>query len=999
MVASTNLFGQSSSSPFGSSQSVFGQQNNSSNKGRKRVFQVLPLGSQTGNSSTSAGVFGATQTLSPFSSNTTSSASSSPTFNSSMPAFGVSYTPSFGGLSCSGQKPAIGGVHSTPTQTSPFDSSAPFCASSQPTFGSTSTPAFGATSTPAFGATTIPTFGGSSGTASAFGDSSCPAFGASSTPAFSFGSPTQAFGQSSSALGTSSPFGSTNSAFGDQSYAFESHTPTKTFENTGIGQSEFGRRRGGSRVSSYSATTQPDGGSSETLRKFESISTMSIYNDKSHEELRWEDYQLGDKGGPLASTPQSTGMAGFKSYTTQKNAFSRLVFAQSSANPFSSTTPNSNNPFAPKTSTFSSGFGTSAPAFGSSAFDSSSTSAFGTSSSLASGSSSIPAFGGQSSVFGPQIHTQAFVGQRGGSRVASYSATTETEFGPGQPRKLESISAMPSYKDKSHDELRWEDYLLGTKAFGQSSSHPFGSSQSVFGQQNNSSVFGATQTLPPFSSNTTSASSSPAFNSSMPASGPSSTPAFGNSSSPFGVFGQKPAFGGFRSTPTQTNPFGSAIQPPQQAFGSNTLQLQPAFGSSIFGSTSTPAFGATSTPAFGSTSTPAFGATSTPAFGSTSTPAFGATSTPAYGATTPTFSFGSSTQAFGQSSSAFGTSSTFGSTTSAFGGQSSAFGSRTPTQTFENTGIGQSEFGRQRGGSRVASYSATTELDGCFGQPGKFESISTMSYYKDKSHEELRWEDYQLGDKGGPIASAPQSTGMAGFNSSTTKTDAFSPSPVFGQSSANPFSSTTPNSNNPFASKASSFSPGFGTSAPAFSSSAFGSSSTSAFETSSSFAFGASSIPGFSFGSSTKACGLSSSAFGTFYPFGDKDIRSGQTEKLESISAILLYNDKSHEELRWEDYQLGSSASTNAPSGSEFGRNTFPFGQMAGFSPSSFFNSLSSGLVGSIFSSRASPTSNAPDWAMSYQGRGSTVSLAVLTGTVLATVVVSGWISHRCWRA
>ncbi|MCI27072.1 nuclear pore complex protein Nup98-Nup96-like, partial [Trifolium medium] len=117
----------------------------------------------------------------------------------------------------------------------------------------------------------------------------------SSTPAFSFGSPTQAFGQSSSALGTSSPFGSTNSAFGGQSYAFGSHTPTKTFENTGIGQSEFGHRRGGSRVASYSATTQPDGGSAGQLGKFESISTMSIYNDKSQEELRWEDYQLGDK--------------------------------------------------------------------------------------------------------------------------------------------------------------------------------------------------------------------------------------------------------------------------------------------------------------------------------------------------------------------------------------------------------------------------------------------------------------------------------------------------------------------------------------------------------------------------------------------------------------------------------------------------------------------------------------------------------------------------------
>jgi hypothetical protein len=120
---------------------------------------------------------------------------------------------------------------------------------------------------------------------------------------------------------------------------------------------------------------------------------------------------------------------------------------------------------------------------------------------------------------------------------------------------------------------------------------------------------------------------------------------------------------------------------------------------------------------------------------------------------------------------------------------------------------------------------------------------------------------------------------------------------------------------------------------------------------------------------------------------------------LESISAILVYKDKSHEELRWEDYQLGSSAPTIAQSGSEFGQNTSPFGQTAGFRPSSFFSSLSSGLVGSILSSRASLTSNAPDWAVSYQGRGSMVSLAILTGTVFATVAVSGWISHRCRRA
>ncbi|KAL2325262.1 hypothetical protein Fmac_024320 [Flemingia macrophylla] len=606
-------------------------------------------------------------------------------------------------------------------------------------------------------------------------------------------------------------------------------------------------------------------------------------------------------------------------------------------------------------------------------------------------------------------------------------------------------------------------------AFGQSSSSsPFGS-QSVFGQTNSNSnpfapkpfgsttpfgsqtgssifggtstgVFGAAQQSSPFSSNTAfGASSSPAFGSSVPAFGSSSTPAFGSSSSSsFGgssVFGQKPAFGGFGSN-TQTSPFG-ATQPSQPAFGSSIFgsstpfgaSSQPAFGatsSPAFGATSTPAFGATSTPAFGATSTPAFGATSTPAFGATTIPAFGSTSSPTFGSTgsafgvssspvfgggggafgassnpmfgssstsafgsssspfgasstpafgassTPAFNFGSA-QAFGQSSSAFGSSSPFGSTASPFGGQSSAFGkikndlnvdyvlclfsrykhlqylvlsvvesdlhifliagSQTPTSTFGNTGVGQSGFGGQRGGSRVASYTATTEADsGSSGQTAKLESISAMPVYKEKSHEELRWEDYQLGDKGGPLPSA-QSAGLTGFSSSTM-TNAFSPSPVFGQSSSNPFSTTTPNSN-PFAPKSSPFSSGFGTSAaPAFSSSAFGSSTSAAAPS----IFGSSPSPFGANSASTPSFGQSPSLFNTApaqssSPFGTSIFGNTQSSQLFSSAAPTI-------------------------AGSTFGQNTSPFGQTTPFSQPSLFNAPSSGLVGSIFSSSASLTSN-----------------------------------------
>lgn len=77
-------------------------------------------------------------------------------------------------------------------------------------------------------------------------------------------------------------------------------------------------------------------------------------------------------------------------------------------------------------------------------------------------------------------------------------------------------------------------------------------------------------------------------------------------------------------------------------------------------------------------------------------------------------------------------------------------GAQATTPTFGSAGFGQAGFGGQRGGTRVAAYTPTAELDsGTGSQPaGKLESISAMPVYKDKSHEELRWEDYQLGDKG-----------------------------------------------------------------------------------------------------------------------------------------------------------------------------------------------------------------------------------------------------------
>lgn len=75
-------------------------------------------------------------------------------------------------------------------------------------------------------------------------------------------------------------------------------------------------------------------------------------------------------------------------------------------------------------------------------------------------------------------------------------------------------------------------------------------------------------------------------------------------------------------------------------------------------------------------------------------------------------------------------------------------GAQSTTPAFGSPGFGQTAFGGQRGGSRVTAFTPTTETDANGTQGGKLESISAMPAYKEKSHEELRFEDYQLGDKG-----------------------------------------------------------------------------------------------------------------------------------------------------------------------------------------------------------------------------------------------------------
>ncbi|XP_062028990.1 nuclear pore complex protein NUP98A-like [Rosa rugosa] len=309
--------------------------------------------------------------------------------------------------------------------------------------------------------------------------------------------------------------------------------------------------------------------------------------------------------------------------------------------------------------------------------------------------------------------------------------------------------------------------------------------------------------------------SSPAFGTTMSAFGASSALAFGGPHPPGTTFDQKPNLGAFWSSPAQASPFGSMTQPSQPAFGSNMFGSSTPFGGSqsAFGTTSNPAFGATTLP-FGAIGTPPFGDIVSQAFGSKSIPVFGSTRSPAFGSTEAAFA-DSRNQAFGSSSFPFATptssapgfsasstpsfrfpsppafdqsNSTFG--TIPFGTsspplQSFPFGAQATTPTSENTSFWNSAFGGQRGGSRVATYTGTLAPDSFVNRNTatvvKLMSISAMPVYINKSHEELRREDYHLGDKGGLTPA-----GGSGFGTSTTHSGPLNPASTggtFGQTS------------------------------------------------------------------------------------------------------------------------------------------------------------------------------------------------------------------------
>ncbi|KAH0921193.1 hypothetical protein HID58_021211 [Brassica napus] len=636
--------------------------------------------------------------------------------------------------------------------------------------------------------------------------------------------------------------------------------------------------------------------------------------------------------------------------------FLLVAFGQSSSSsPFGSQTQSlfgqtsnssSNNPFAPATP-----FGASAPfgaQTGGSIFGGTSTGVFGApqaSSPFGStptfGASSSPAFGNSTPAFGASPASSPF---GGGLLIFSIIYV----------RCLFLCVVSSSVVCRMFVTIRFNILELftflcslsaGSSAFGQKplgfstpQSNPFGST---------------TQQSQPAFGNSTFGSSTPFGATSTPAFGASSTPSFGATSTPSFGASSTPAFGA-----TSTPAFGASNQ---HTFGATNT---PAFGASptpAFGGTGTTfgntGFGASSTPAFGASATPAFGASSTPAFGSSSTPAFGASSTPTFGASnTSSFSFGSS-PAFGQSTSAFG-SSAFGSTPSPFGAQ----GGQASTPTFGSSGFGQSPFGgQQQAGSRAVPYAPTVEAETGSGAPaGKLESISAMPAYKEKSHEELRWEDYQRGDKGGPLP-AGQSAGNTGFGASPAQPNPFSPSPAFGQTPANPtnpFSSST--STNPFAPQAPTIaSSGFGTATSNFGSSPFG-------VTSSSNLFGSTSSTTTSVFGSSPAFGTTTSSplFGSSPSiFGSTPVQ-GATPAFGNTQSSNLFS--SNPSIGQTGSTFGQTGSAFGQTGSTFGQTGSTFGQFGqssapAFGQTNIFNKPSTGF-GNLFSSSSTLTtsSNSP---------------------------------------
>ncbi|XP_055804190.1 nuclear pore complex protein NUP98B-like isoform X3 [Solanum dulcamara] len=252
---------------------------------------------------------------------------------------------------------------------------------------------------------------------------------------------------------TSSPFGSSTSFGGNES-------TTPLLKSSGFGKSAFGINHEGSRTTSYIATPEIDstrpGGAN-----IQSICGMQTYQDKSHDELRFEDYQLGDKGtlafnAAMNATSSQTQSISLGSSTLQ--TFGKKYDVNSVAKESLMRDANVSD---------SSILGyPRAPAFGVPSNSHSATPRFD-SYSFGQPAVSISGSKGKEST-APLLKSSGFVKSafginQKGSRTASYIATPDIDCTIPDGAKIQSICGMQTYKDKSQEELRFEDYQLGDK--------------------------------------------------------------------------------------------------------------------------------------------------------------------------------------------------------------------------------------------------------------------------------------------------------------------------------------------------------------------------------------------------------------------------------------------------------------------------------------------------------------------------------------------------------
>ncbi|KAK1364141.1 Peptidase S59 domain-containing protein [Heracleum sosnowskyi] len=437
-------FGQNSATPFGgapanggTSVPTFGQNS------------ATPFAGAPANGGTCVPTFG--QNSSPF-------GSAPANGGTSVPRFGQTSTP-FGGA------PANGGA-SVPTfgqNSTPFGGAPANAGTSMPTFGQNSTP-FG--SAPANGGTSMPTFGRSSasfGLTLSNGETSVPTFWQNSTTPFgdapaSGGTSVPTFGQSSTIGcatangGTSVPaFGRSTNSFGFNPSNTTTSVPTWQHINLLGSVSPNGgtpvTTLGEGRTYCVSAPTPTDGGTSVPFRSIGSTSFSQTPAVNASNSLGFGIGCTTTCNQPTLPAGSSLFGTGSHLFGTQNHSFGSTTHSQ---------TPTMNVSSSPE---FSFGCTTSGQAptqFGTSS------NLFGTS--TYSGGNQVPFAGNQvktlsSGNFSSESFT--FSINRGGTRATPYTETVELEGNPQLSTRIVSISAMPVFQDKSHEELRWEDKQLG----------------------------------------------------------------------------------------------------------------------------------------------------------------------------------------------------------------------------------------------------------------------------------------------------------------------------------------------------------------------------------------------------------------------------------------------------------------------------------------------------------------------------------------------------------